>query len=112
MNIYTFINDWIEAGNTFDTSKYLNFYLVDAVLDDPSVGRKFLGHEGIKDYFKSYFIGYNTHTEIVSLNISEEDQVYLEVKFTGNFPEGEIGGTFEITFKNNKISYLKADLIH
>lgn len=112
MNINTFINDWIEAGNSLDTSKYLNFYLFDAVLDDPSVGRKFLGHEGIEDYFNSYFIGYNTHTEIVSLNISEEDQVHLEVKFTGDFPEGEIGGTFDITFKNNKISYLKADLIH
>lgn len=112
MNIKTFIDGWIEAGNTFDTAKYLNFYLTDAVLDDPSVGRKFLGHEGIEDYFNSYFIGYNTHTEIVSLDISNEDQVHLEVKFTGDFPEGEIGGTFDITFKNNKIYYLKADLIH
>lgn len=112
MNIKTFIDDWIEAGNVFDTTKYLNFYLINAVLDDPSVGRKFLGHEGIEDYFNSYFIGYNTYTEIISLNISDELHVSLKVKFTGDFPEGEIGGTFEITFKNNKISYLKADLIH
>ena len=112
MNIKTFIKDWIEAGNTFDTTKYLNFYLFDAVLDDPSVGRKFLGHEGIEDYFNSYFIGYNTYTEIITLDISDEYEVYLEVKFTGDFPEGEIGGTFEIILKDNKISYLKADLIH
>lgn len=112
MNIKTFMNDWIEAGNTFDTAKYLNFYFTDAILEDPSVGKKFIGHEGIEDYFTSYFIGYNTKTEIVSFDISNQHQVYLEVKFTGNFPEGEIGGTFEITIKNNKISYLKADLIH
>jgi ketosteroid isomerase-like protein len=112
MDTKTFINDWIEAGNDFNTAKYLNFYLSDAVLDDPSVGRKFLGHEGIEDYFSSYFIGYKTQTEIVEFDILDEYQVYLEVKFTGDFPEGEIGGTFEITFKNNKISYLKADLIH
>lgn len=111
MNIKAFINDWIEAGNTFNTAKYLNFYFTDAVLDDLSVGKKFLGHEGIEDYFSGYFIGYNTNTEIVGLDISDEHHVYLEVKFTGNFPEGEIGGTFEITIKNNKISYLKADLI-
>lgn len=112
MNIKSFIKNWIEAGNAFDTIKYLDFYLTDAVLDDPSVGRKFLGHKGIEDYFNSYFIGYNTNTELVKLDISDEYNVYLEVKFTGDFPEGEIGGTFEVTFKNNKISYLKADLIH
>lgn len=44
MNIKTFINGWIEAGNIFDTTKYLNYYLTDVILDDPSVGRKFLGH--------------------------------------------------------------------
>ncbi len=112
MNIKIFIKDWIEAGNAFDTTKYLDFYWKDAVLDDLSVGKKFLGHEGIKDYFNCYFMGYNTHTEIIDLNISDREQAHLEVKFTGNFPEGSIGGTFEITFINNKISYLRADLLH
>jgi len=112
MNIKNFINDWIDAANTFDSEKYLGFYLTDAVLEDPSVGRKFSGQKQVEDYFNSYFIGYNTHTQIVRLDISGENQVYLEVKFTGDFPEKEIGGTFEITIKNSKISYLKADLIH
>jgi ketosteroid isomerase-like protein len=112
MNIKIFIDGWIEAGNSLDTSKYLNFYLADAVLNDLSVGRKFLGHEGIEDYFNSYFIGYNTHTEIVRLKVLGDDKACLAVNFTGDFPEGEIGGTFDITFKNNRISYLKADLIH
>lgn len=112
MNIHDFISNWAEAGNAFDTNKYLNFYDRDAILDDPSVGKKFSGHEEIKEYFDNYFIGYNTHTEIVQLKIIDEHHAYLKVKFTGDFPEGTIGGTFEFTFNNGKISYLKADLIY
>jgi len=111
MNIKIFINDWIQASNSFNTTKYLSFYLTDAILDDPSVGRKFLGHAGIEDYFNNYFIGYNTHTEIISLKILGDDKIYLEVNFTGDFPEGKIGGTFKITVKKNKISFITADLI-
>ena len=112
MNITTFITDWMNTSNAFDTKKYLEFYLDSAVLDDLSVGRKFIGHNGIKDYFESYFIGYNTQTELVELIIQDEYHAYLEVQFTGNFPEGKIGGTFVFTFKNEKIEHIKADLIH
>lgn len=112
MNTETLINDWIAAGNAFDTQKYLSFYLEDAVLDDPSVGSKFEGHTGIKRYFDSYFIGYNTHTELVKLIITAANKAHLEVQFTGDFPEGTIGGTFDFTFKNGKIAYVKADLKH
>lgn len=48
MNIETFIKDWIAVSNSYDTEKYLEFYNENAVLDDPSVGRKFTGHSGIK----------------------------------------------------------------
>lgn len=112
MNTETFINDWIAAGNAFDTKKYLGFYLEDAVLDDPSVGSKFEGHAGIQSYFDSYFIGYNTHTELVKLSVTAENKAHLEVLFTGDFPEGKIGGTFDFTFKNGKIAFVKADLKH
>ena len=112
MNTQDLISDWIKSSNAFETKKYLSFYLPDAILDDPSVGRKFIGHAEIEEYFNSYFIGYNTHTEIVKMDISDEHQVYLEVNFTSNFPEGDIVGTFDLTFKDGKISYLKADLIH
>jgi len=64
MNIENFIKDWIAVGNSYDIEKYLEFYLIDGVLDDPSVGRKFIGHIEIKDYFVSYFIGYQTQTEL------------------------------------------------
>lgn len=110
MDIETFLHDWIAVANSYNTEKYLDKYLKDAVLDDPSVGRKFVGHEGIRDYFNSYFIGYKTQTKVVSLS-SEEKSAHLEVEFTGEFPEGKIGGTFDFTFKNQKIATVKAALI-
>lgn len=110
MNIEIIIKDWIAVSNSYDTEKYLEFYLKDAVLDDPSVGRKFIGHSGIKDYFVSYFIGYKTQTELRKLDV-KENSAYLEVEFIGEFPEGKIGGSFDFTFKNDKIKFVKADLI-
>jgi len=112
MNIHTFIDEWIAVGNAFDTERYLGFYLEDAVLDDPSVGEVFKGHREIKKYFDSYFIGYNTLTELVSLDLINSNQALIEVKFSGNFSEGKIGGLFDITFKEGKIAFVKADLIH
>lgn len=111
MDIQIFITKWIAAGNAYDTEKYLSFYLPNAVMDDPSVGSKFEGHKGIQQYFDSYFIGNNTHTEQVKLKIIDQRNAYLEVLFTGDFPEGKIGGTFELRFENDKIAFVKADLI-
>lgn len=112
MNIHDQIHNWIAASNAFDTNRYLDFYLPDAVLDDPSVGRKFIGHKGIKDYFDSYFIGYNTQSRIVRLVVVDSENAHLEVEFTGDFTEGKIGGTFDLRFRNEKIAFAKADLIH
>jgi ketosteroid isomerase-like protein len=110
MDIKEFITDWVSVSNAYQTEKYLEKYEADAVLDDPSVGRKFIGHKGIRDYFTSYFIGYNTQTKLVKLNINH-DHAHLEVEFTGTFPEGKIGGTFDFIFNNGKIAAAKADLI-
>lgn len=111
MQIEKFIEQWVEAGNLYDTERYLSFYLPDAVLDDPSVGSTFTGHEGIRKYFTTYFIGYQTHTKIVSLQLQDNGHAHLRVAFTGNFPEGHIGGTFDLTLKSGKIAFVKADLI-
>ena len=69
MSTETLIKNWIAISNSYDTEKYLEFYLKDAILDDPSVGRKFVGHAGIKDYFESYFIEYKTQTKLKKLEI-------------------------------------------
>ena len=110
MNIETFIGNWIAISNTFDTEKYLDFYLPDAVLYDPSVGETFENHKGIKEYFERYFIDYHTYIKQIDLKVIDEDNAYLEVIFTGDFPERKIGGTFEFKFKDKKISFIKADL--
>ncbi|GAA4339077.1 hypothetical protein GCM10023149_49530 [Mucilaginibacter gynuensis] len=110
--ITKFIGAWLSTGNQYDVEKYLSFYLVDAVLNDPSVGRKFTGHTGIKDYFVSYFIGYRTQTKLVKFIINNDEHAHLEVEFTGDFPERKIGGTFDFTFKDDKIAFVKANLVH
>jgi hypothetical protein len=110
MDIPSFIKNWIAKSNAYDTDEYLKCYQEKAVLDDPSVGRKFTGHEGIREYFISYFIGYNTQTRLVKLNCGD-NEAHLEVEFTGTFPEGKIGGTFDFNFKDGKIASVKADLI-
>jgi len=103
-------SDWITVGNSYNVEDYLAFYHQDVILNDPSVGRKFIGLSGIKEYFESYFVGYKTQTTIVSLNIIDAEHAHLEVSFTGNFPEGEIGGIFDLTFNAGKISSVETDL--
>lgn len=110
MDINLFLLDWISLSNSYHTEKYIATYWEDAVLDDPSVGRKFIGHKGILDYYKSYFIGYKTQTKLVS-QIIKDNKAHLEVEFTGEFPEGVIGGTFDFVFKDGKIAKVKAGLI-
>lgn len=110
MDIKSFVSDWIDKGNAYDTEGYLEKFWEDAVLDDPSVGRKFNGHAGIRDYFTNYFIGYKTQTRLVNLDI-RDNKAHLEVEFTGEFPEGKIGGIFDLTFRGEKIASAEADLI-
>jgi ketosteroid isomerase-like protein len=110
MDINTFLLDWIAVSNSYDTEKYLEKYLEDAVLNDPSVGREFKGHKGIRKYYTSYFIGYKTQTKLLKLDI-RHNTAHLEVEFTGEFPEGKIGGMFDFTFKNGKVAAITADLM-
>jgi len=110
MDITAFLLDWITVSNSYNTEKYLDKYLEDAVLDDPSVGRKFVGHAGISDYYTSYFIGYKTQTKLLKLDC-QHNKAHLEVEFTGDFPEGKIGGMFDFAFRNEKIASAKADLM-
>ena len=111
MDIVNFIDEWIAVSNSYDTERYLEFYAQNPVFDDPSVGRKFNGRTGIKEYFISYFIRYQTQTRKVELILKDENRAHLEVEFTGDFPEGKIGGTFDFEFEAGKIVYVLADLI-
>jgi hypothetical protein len=44
--------------------------------------------------------------------ITDEENVHLEVAFTGDFPGGKARGTFDFKIRNGKIASAKADLIH
>ena len=110
MDIKAFLSDWIAVSNSYNTEKYLQKYLDNAMLDDPSLGRKFVGHKGIEAYYTSYFINYKTHTKLLKLAI-EDNKAHLEVEFTGEFPEGRIGGMFDFTFRGGKIATVKAELM-
>lgn len=111
MDLQSFIQDWLALSNAYDTKNYLEKWHKDAVLDDPSVGQVFEGHSGIKKYFESYFIGYKTQARLIKLDIINDNEVHIEVEFTGEFPEGKINGTFDFDFKDGKILKAKADLI-
>jgi len=104
------VGDWITATNTHDVDQYLAFFADDAVLDDPSVGEAFTGKPGIARYFQSYFVGYNTQTRLVGAD-AREDSLHVEVDFTGDFPGGQTGGTFDITFAGEKLAHVTADLL-
>lgn len=110
MDIKRFITDWLHAANTFDTPDFLKFWHPDAILDDPSVGHIFKGHSAIRNYFEDYFISYNTQTRLVRMEIINEQEVHIEVDFTGEFPGGQIGGIFDFLLKDGKIAFAKADL--
>ena len=107
----TVITEWIEAANAFDLDRYLSFFTDDAIFDDPSVGRAFPGRSGIAEYFTSYFVGYDTRTRLVALEARGEE-VHVDVEFTGTFPGGRIGGTFDLTFAGDRIEHVLADLSH
>lgn len=111
MDINIFIQEFIAVSNAYDTKSYLEKWHPEAVLDDPSVGRIFRGQAGIKKYFESYFIGYKTQTRLVRLDVICDNESYIEVEFTGDFPEGKIGGTFDFIFRDGKIESAIADLI-
>lgn len=110
MNVKEFITDWLEASNSYDAEKYLEKYIEDAVVNDPSVGRTFVGREEIRAYYNTYFIGYKTQTRLVKLT-TNENKAHLEVNFTGEFPGGQISGLFDFTFKNGRIATVLADLV-
>lgn len=110
MDTNAFLQSWLSASNSFDTNAYLQYYDEKAVIHDPAVGEKFIGHSRIRKYFEEYFIGYNTHTKIVKIEIPDDTSAHLETLFTGNFSEKGIDGTLDFTFHKDKIIHLKAEL--
>jgi ketosteroid isomerase-like protein len=103
------IGSWIAAADRLDAAEFLSYLTDDVVLDDPSVGARFEGKERVGEYFESYFVGYQTATRLISIESRQHD-IHVTVEFTGTFPGGRTGGTFDLTFSGNRIDHIVADL--
>lgn len=99
----------IDATNAFDVERALALFTQEAVIDDPSTGHSFEGHEGIRDYIERYFIGYHTVTRFLSIKQVGRDQARVRVDFAGDF--GHEIGLLELTvMEGGLISRIDADL--
>jgi hypothetical protein len=82
---------FISAANRFDTQAVLDLFAASAVIEDVSVGDRFEHTAGIKKYFVTFFIGYHTSTQLLSLVYTGQNRVLAKVDFTGDFGH-ETGG--------------------
>jgi ketosteroid isomerase-like protein len=99
----------IDATNAFDVERALALFAQEAVIDDPSTGHRFEGHQGIRDYIERYFIGYHTVTRFLSIQQAGKGQARLRVDFSGDF--GHEIGLLELTVnEGGLISRIDADL--
>jgi ketosteroid isomerase-like protein len=81
---------FIARTNAFDVAGVVAQFTLDAVIDDPSTGYRFEGHDGIRHYIAQFFVGYHTVTRFLSLEHMGADQARVRVDFTGDFGH-EIG---------------------
>ncbi|HEO8421995.1 hypothetical protein [Niallia sp. FSL W8-0635] len=104
--IYSYIN----ALNDYDMKGYLNTFSHDAIIKEKSLGQTLVAKREIEHYFETYFINYQTQTEIIEFEVSQ-NIIHIKVQFTGNFPEEQINGLFKFTLNHSGlISILEADL--
>lgn len=99
----------ITALNAFRVSEVQSLFTVDAVIDDPSTGQKFIGQAGIRDYVERYFAGYRTVTRFLSLDDVGDGRARLRVDFTGDFGH-EVGLLVTKIDGTGLISRIDADL--
>jgi len=84
-------HQFVEAANGYDLQAVLALFAEDAVIDDVSVGEKFEYKRGIRKYYETFFIGYHTVTELLTLEHTAPDQIIARVDFKGDFGH-ETGG--------------------
>jgi ketosteroid isomerase-like protein len=100
---------FIAAANQFDTQAVLNLFAADAVIEDVSVGEKFVGTSGIKKYIVTFFIGFHTKTKLLSFEHTGPGKILAKVDFTGDF--GHETGWLDIRFNDaGLIEHINADL--
>lgn len=99
----------IAATNAFAVEQVLGLSAPDAVIDDPSTGQRFDGHDGIRRYLEQYFVGYQTVTRLLSMQRIGPQRARVRVDFTGDFGH-EIGNLDISVDAQGLIARLDADL--
>lgn len=88
------IDTFIQTANSFDVEGVLALFTADAVIDDVSVGKAFVGSEGIRLYLMQFFVGYKTVSKRLSLEQLDGFTTVARINFTGDF--GHEIGTLKI----------------
>ncbi|CAM4446024.1 hypothetical protein FHS16_003952 [Paenibacillus endophyticus] len=101
--------DYLEASNRHDVEGYARTFSNDGRIEEDSLGRELVGTKEIIDYFKTYFIGTNTHTDIIEYTVIDE-VVDMRVWFKGDFVGKKIIGLYKFFLNNGRIEKLKCDL--
>ena len=84
-NMHDLIQRFVDAANAFDVEAALALFAADAVIDDVSVGDKFTGTAGVRRYLEQFFVGYNTASKILKIDILGDRHLRARLDFTGDF---------------------------
>jgi ketosteroid isomerase-like protein len=95
------IQQFIKATNAFDVEAALALFAHDAVIDDVSVGEKFVNRAGVRKYLKNFFVGYHTVTKLVSVEVLADRHAKAQVDFTGDF--GHETGGLDVTINSDRL---------
>lgn len=99
----------IAATNAFDVETALALFAPDAVIDDVSVGDKFAGTAGIRDYLERFFVSYHTVSKVLSVEVLGNHRAMVRLDFTGNF--GHETGVLDVSINaDGLIEAIAADL--
>ncbi len=84
------VESFIATANAFDVDGALLLFATDAVIDDVSVGDAFIGTDGVRQYLERFFVGYNTRSRLLSIELLDGFSSDVRLDFTGDFGH-EIG---------------------
>jgi len=103
------IENFIRTTNASDVDGALSLFAAQAVIDDVSVGDAFVGTEGVRRYLERFFVGYNTRSELLSMENIDDVNTVVRLDFTGDF--GHEIGTLKIAINSvGLIARIDADL--
>ena len=108
-NMHDLIQRFVDSTNAADVEAALALFAADAVIDDVSVGDKFAGTVGVRRYLEQFFVGYNTASKILKVDVVSDRRVKARLDFTGDF--GHEVGVLDVSINDEGlIAAIDADL--